>query len=530
MITVLAYWLLLFLIFLPGGLLVNKIFRLQTKNVPLLLIGGMFFATLAFTITAFFTSLGSIPFLCCVGIALFLSLYFRDDYKTVLNGFRQDVGSLPLLQKTVLVIMLLASALKSVQLPTIIDNESYYVQTIKWINEYGFVKGLGNLHPFLAQMSPWHVLQAGLNLNFLTGSINDLNGFLFITGMLFCFLEGKKQASGILWISVLPCFSVLYFFFLDSPSPDLPLILITPIFFYLLTKQHIALPFILLLFITFIKITITPLGLLLLYPLFRTRQLLPGMIISSLAIAALWMAKNYIISGYPLYPLTFIETGADWQVPKLLMDGLNTSSNADIYGIEASAPWADRFISWLMIGGIDGFFNILMVALLAIMPLFRKIRANKLYSIYLGCVVHFILLFFISPQFRFFLPEIVFFLAFIVSEVLNAIPFKTKVYAVGLAATTALAIFTIPDFKAVQLYQPEANSAHASMQFTKEQEGNLMYFSPKENFFFYGTANGPLPCVNKVQLERFKRKYHVVPQMRGEMLQDGFYSMPVARQ
>lgn len=529
MITVLAYWLLLFLIFLPGGLLVNKIFRLHTKNVPLLLFAGMLFTTLVFSITAFFNPLDTVTFFSYLAFVILLSICFWKDYKDLFKGFRREIASLPLLQKSVFVILVLGAALKSAQIPTIIDNESYYLQTIKWVNEYGFVKGLGNLHPFLAQMSPWHVLQAGLNLNFVSDKINDLNGFVFIAAMAFCFMECKKQESGISWITLIPFFSVLYFFFLDSPSPDLTLVIITPIFFYLLAKQHIAIPWMLLLFMAFIKITIAPLALLFLYPLFRTRKLLPGMALSGLAISILWAAKNYVISGYPLYPLTFLDTGTDWQIPKHLLDGLNESSNADIYGVKVSASWIEKFISWLTIGGIDGVFNIVIISLFIMMSFFKRIRRNNLYRIiYIGCLIHFITLFFISPQFRFFLPEIIFFLAFITAEVLNAL--KLRLYEVCLIACTALVFVTIPNFNTGQLYQPEAITANPQMQFTKKHEGNLNYYSPKENFFFYGTADGPLPCVNKVQLERFRHKYGVMPQIRGQSLQDGFYSMPVANE
>ena len=33
-------------------------------------------------------------------------------------------------------------------------------------------------------------------------------------------------------------------------------------------------------------------------------------------------------------------------------------------------------------------------------------------------------------------------------------------------------------------------------------KGNLKYNSPPENFFFWGTGNGELPCVNEKQLKK----------------------------
>ena len=56
--------------------------------------------------------------------------------------------------------------------PLILDNESYYIQTIKWLNQYGFVKGLVNLHVFLGQTSGWHLLQSAFSFSFLYDRFN----------------------------------------------------------------------------------------------------------------------------------------------------------------------------------------------------------------------------------------------------------------------------------------------------------------------------------------------------------------------
>src|SRR5690606_10458734 len=57
------------------------------------------------------------------------------------------------------------------------DNETYYIQTVKWLNEAGYVSGLANLHIFLAQQSGWHLLQAVFSFPFLEIEFNDLSAF-----------------------------------------------------------------------------------------------------------------------------------------------------------------------------------------------------------------------------------------------------------------------------------------------------------------------------------------------------------------
>lgn len=64
-----------------------------------------------------------------------------------------------------------------------IDNESYYIQTIKWLDKYGLVKGLANLHVYLAQQSGFHILEAALNFDSVYDRFNDLSAFYLLIGV-----------------------------------------------------------------------------------------------------------------------------------------------------------------------------------------------------------------------------------------------------------------------------------------------------------------------------------------------------------
>ena len=79
-------------------------------------------------------------------------------------------------------------------------------------------------------------------------------------------------------------------------------------------------------------------------------------------------------------------------------------------------------------------------------------------------------------------------------------------------------------FQLIQILIPEKNSKFVDIKYEKIKDGNLEYNSPKENFFFYGTGSGDLPCVNKVQIDYFKKHYFILPQQRTSDLKDGFYS------
>jgi hypothetical protein len=59
------------------------------------------------------------------------------------------------------------------------------------------------------------------------------------------------------------------------------------------------------------------------------------------------------------------------------------------------------------------------------------------------------------------------------------------------------------------------------------KSGNLIFNSPIENDFFWGSGDGDLPCVNKTQINFFEKYYNIKPQMRTHHLKDGFYTKKV---
>ena len=74
------------------------------------------------------------------------------------------------------------------------------------------------------------------------------------------------------------------------------------------------------------------------------------------------------------------------------------------------------------------------------------------------------------------------------------------------------------------LYLLVLNSKLAIVQLEMHHETNLHYYSPNPNFFFYGTANVPLPCTNVKIIKSIKRKFYLIPKLQTNQLQDGFRS------
>lgn len=552
MVIILAYWLFLALLFLPAGILVKQIFKFTTQNPILLVILGMVLLTAGFTTIAFFYKLGAVNLIGWSCFSLISGIIFRHDIAQSVSSYYKKLQALPLYLKTVLVVLFVGALLKSAQYPFVIDNESYYVQTIKWLNNYGFVKGLANLHPFFAQNSSWHVLQAGLNFSFTTNRINDINGFLLVLCTAYFATEGydKSTLNNKYWLVFVPLLSVLIFQFLQAPSPDMPCLLLVPVIYHLFLQsegpdENSKIGYILFVFLVLIKITILPLGILFL-SLLKHRKFIAFMAVTTLPLMLLWIIKNVIISGFPLYPLAYFKTGYNWALPKELFNFMITVTENDGYYNKASAPavntWATKLLSWISMGGLAGLINKLTIVLLLFLPFTKSVKTDIKYRlIYISLLISFLALLFTSPQFRYFLHVTIISFLFVAAAVYNQLKLGNKLIKVSLVAASAAVFLLFLNFnlsgltpnkfhktagavRFQQLYLPEENTKFPDLTFVKTRTGNLIYYTPQENFFLFGTANGPLPCINSAQLNYFEKKLGIAPQLRSNNLADGFYS------
>jgi hypothetical protein len=145
-----------------------------------------------------------------------------------------------------------------------------------------------------------------------------------------------------------------------------------------------------------------------------------------------------------------------------------------------------------------------------------------------------------SPQFRFFTNFLLFFGMFcFICVVRNTRIITSMLY---LSILPVLILLFIPitlkrftnnpfmsemsSFPVSALLVPLENSKMKT-DFEVIEMGNLKYNSPVENDFFYGAGDGDLPCVNKTQVDYYRKNFKVIPQMRTDNLKDGFYSKKI---
>jgi hypothetical protein len=553
MILILISWIILAFFFITAGVFLQSILGIKRKTISITFFLGIFTQCIALNTFSLFIRIGIEVFIVNL-ILNFLFFYYQK--KVIYQYWKEAVesfNSLSIISKSTLLILLLLSLLKCAQSPILTDNESYYIQTIKWINEYGFIKGLANLHIFFAQTSPFHVLQAGFNFNFISNHINDLNGFILIISSFFyltVFEKRMKEKKEIHWIGIITLFNVLFFQFINSPSPDFILLVLSQIVFYLFSEEkkseeNFKIITLLILLLIFIKITVAPFILIPLYWLVKEKKGLLFFISAGTITALLFILKNSITSGYPFYPLNLFPLPVDWKIPETILVFITEATNNTGYFENSQltqSSYLHKINSWLHLGGINRIFN-WGILLLFVLALFTKRiqRQNNYKILYFILAIHFIIILSVSPQFRFFLPEFIFLTALFISDFCERLQINKNTISHLLLYLSLLPIVAIEfvnfkyltenklhqrkeGFNWTQILIPGENSSLSKIPFEKRKLRNMEYYSPKENFFFWGTANGPLPCVNKVQLDYFEKYYHIIPQLRTSSLKDGFYS------
>ena len=562
MILIAISWIYILFTTINLGVGFDKIIDLKNRNFVVTSILGLFAVTIIASIWAIFGRI-NIEFHALL-LLLNISLFFKfrkpiiEIYKSFILEFKQ-------LQITFKVLLILISVLIVAQCsstPFVIDNESYYIQTIKWFNEYGFVKGLANLHIFLGQASGWHVTQSVFNFSFLYKNFNDLSGFCLLLGNIFSFQKLNtyylNHNKSYLIIGLLPLCNILFFQFISAPSPDLPVFIFSFIlFFYFLenfkriNKEDFNLILILVLYLIYIKSTmltliIIPVILLLLHHRSLLKYILKPAILFAI-IMSLFIIKNMIICGSPIFPS---KIGASFSTSYAIPNSISVFYYDQIkyYGFFVdmnqynSMSVFDLFIKWISMPKLNGLFNKLSVLLILIVPFFIFKFQNKkaLWTLYFIMVLQLFLLFITSPQYRFFMNFILFFSLFCLISISQNKKMINSLLLLSLIPTIVVLflpinlnkfsnhkfMLEISNFSIKNIISPYQNTKN-STAFETIQFGNLKYNSPIKNDFFWANGNGNLPCVNKEQLDYFKKYFHIIPQMRTKDLKDGFYGKKV---
>lgn len=217
------------------------------------------------------------------------------------------------------------------------DTSLYHAQSIRWIEEYGVVPGLGNLHTRLAYNSAAFCLSALYSFAFLGGqSYHCVGGFLALLLAVVCFTgfirkDFKKPVLSD-FVRVMGIYYLLIIFDeMISPASDYFMVLM--VFYILITwlelleqKEASYIPYGLLCILCVSVVTMKLSGALILLLTIKPAVMLirekrskaiAGFLSAGVITVLPFLIRNVILSGWLVYPFTFIDLfDFDFKIPK----------------------------------------------------------------------------------------------------------------------------------------------------------------------------------------------------------------------
>lgn len=454
---------------------------------------GILGISLIWTVLSFFIPLNIYIEIPTVLLGIFY--FFKDKlYQEFYTFSKKDAALIGLISLTVLFC--------SSFYPFILDHFGYYVPSIKWLTEYGLVKGIYNLDPTLGQMSVWHIFQAGFS-NFSDPFLR-INAIVLIIYSIYS-IEKKS------WIHL--CFLPVLLLFSQSPSPDLPVIIFSLIILneIISGNKKTALLFGFSAFVFAIKPTMIWLPILsFLYSIFIVKSNFKSLILGA-SVISLFCIKNIWTFGYPIFPVAIIDFRVNWKPNPEVLEISSQYAILKTYDMQYSYQEIQQFSgldyikNWLFLDGIKSKINILFILSLIIFAVFTFIKKNRIISlICISILIKSILVLLFSSQYRFFID--VFFVIFFVmlfsyfnKKKSITIFSVVSLFFVGFLSFPGIIQQYLPSFRPssfmgkfekLQLYKPSTYEYH---QFNSFKVGNLKLNVSKNYPFNFDTE---LPAIS----------------------------------
>ena len=309
-------------------------------------INGLIILTLLTQFSALFIPIGNNFSLFLFLLLILSAVYMRKTFACLLKSMFSSIIHLPLAAKVSIACLWLIILMLNTDALMMDDTESYHIQMVQWLEDYGSVPGIANLHERYGFNSSWFSSVALFHLSFADmNTLTALNGVLSLWFCLYFIQLGfhryKKENTSL----CLAALVTLLFSFASWPvirgnaatinydyitmlvilvlcietylckgtEKDFSLLsewLIWPV--YLFTVRIINYPFLLLSIFAIIH-------------LLKNKKWYPAgsFTIIALSLMAPFIATNIIVSGYPFYPSPFLDYfNVDWKTPPEVLEQL----------------------------------------------------------------------------------------------------------------------------------------------------------------------------------------------------------------
>ena len=315
---------------------VNKLFYEMMAGLALLTAYSQYFSLVS--------GVGMTANLLMIGTCMFFLFFHRKEYKEEIkewmeNGRRGKVKIFLCILAAFLIALFVSNG------NFMYDTGLYHAQSIRWIEEYGAVKGIANIHERLGYNSAFFGLSALFSMKWLIGqSLHGVQGFgaLFaVSYSLFTIYDNVRERRTLLCASTICSlgpfiYTAIVSKELISPTTDYMTVyfimwLVTAWVRLIEEEEWEIFPYaylcIVIVFLITLKLSAALLILAVLWPAIqlikekRWKEIVVYMVSGCfLLLPYLW--RNYIVSGWLLYPFSSIDLfSVDWKLAKGTVDG-----------------------------------------------------------------------------------------------------------------------------------------------------------------------------------------------------------------
>lgn len=357
MLSIFADWIyILFTTFCIGFgffVFVEKVLHYKVQRMDSILVAGLAIATVYAQIFSLFYRVSLEANICMLAVCFAIAIIWRKQIVVFLRTAFQNCSWS---RRIIIPILLLAWCYCTSWGYMVTDTDLYHAQSIRWIEEYGVVKGQGLLNARFAYNSAFFSLSALYSLKFLWGhSLHAVNGwiaFVLSVGQLDlgkCFKRKKMNLSDFARVAAVYYLTLIWDDII-APSPDFAVMCIL---FFIVIKwltqledseygDNIA-PYSLLcvlgVYALTLKLSAGLILILLLKPAYillkekRWKEILLYLALG-LVTAVPWMTRTVFISGWLFYPFTALDLfSVDWK----MRDVGDINSDATLIKIWAKA-------------------------------------------------------------------------------------------------------------------------------------------------------------------------------------------------
>ncbi len=325
-----------FTLFMMGYLfshIIKKISGYEIKSINSIISAGIVVATVYSQLFSCFYKVGAAAniIMLSICIAAFIALH-KGIFSCLAENMRHTSRFIRL--GTIILILIWAFCASRGYMHY--DSDLYHAQSIRWIEEYGIVKGLGNIHVRFAYNSSFFALSALYSMSFLGfQSLHAVNGFFAL--ILSVEVLGLSRLPKLKKIRLSDFARLAAFYYLTTiygeiTSPASDYAIMCAVFFIIIkwlslleeNTKSVA-PYALIcvgcVYAVTLKLTAGFILLLTIKPacmLIKEKRWkdIALYIFMGVAVISPWIIRNIIISGYLLYPFPELDIfNVDWKIP-----------------------------------------------------------------------------------------------------------------------------------------------------------------------------------------------------------------------